>query len=105
MFTNEVYSIILYKDRECITELNLAMPEIDFGQCYKKVKEKYEISFDLVVAIIDKTSDKKSNPITSYAFYNPENGDKLDAENACKEEVIIVKENIKSLLNENVPQM
>ena len=105
LFTNEVYSIMLYKDKECITELNLPMPEIDFGECYKKVKKKYEIDSDLVVAIIDKSSNKKSNPITSYAFYNPKNGDKLDTENACKEEVIIVKENIKSLLNDSVPEL
>ena len=105
LFTNEVYSIMLYKDKECITELNLPMPEIDFGECYKKVQEVNKINSDLVVAIIDKYSDKKSNPITSYAFYNPENGDKLDAENACKEEVIIVKENIKSLLNDSVREI
>ena len=102
LFKNEVYSIMLYKNRECINELGLSMPDIDFGECYKKVQNKFEIYLDLVVAIIDKRSDKKSNPITSYAFYNPENGDKLDAEQACKEEVIIVKENIKSLLNESV---
>ena len=104
LFNNEVYSIMLYKNKECITELNLPMPEIDFGECYNKVKDKYEINSDLIVAIIDKSSDKKSNPITSYAFYNPENGEKLDAENACKEQVIIVKENIKSLLNDSVPE-
>ena len=104
LFNNEVYSIMLYKNKECITELNLPMPEIDFGECYNKVKDKYEIKSDLIVAIIDKSSDKKSNPITSYAFYNPENGEKLDAENACKEQVIIVKENIKSLLNDSVPE-
>ena len=105
LFTNEVYSIMLYKDKDCITELNLAMPEIDFGGCYNQVKSKYEIDSDLIIAIIDKSSDKKSNPITSYAFYNPKNGEKLDAETACKEEVIIVKENIKSLLNDSVPDI
>ena len=105
LFKNEVYSIMLYKSSECITELQLSMPEIDFGSCYSKVKEKYEIKDSLLIAIIDKTSNKKSNPITSYSFYNPYTGEKLDSETACKEEVIVVKENIKALLNDSVQDM
>ena len=105
LFKNEVYSIMLYKNAECITELELPMPEIDFGACYTKVQEKYKIKNSLIIAIIDKISNKKNNPITSYSFYNPETGEKLDSEAACKEEVIVVKENIKSLLNDSVSDM
>ena len=105
LFKNEVYSIMLYKSSDCIIELQLSMPEIDFGSCYIKVQEKYEIKDFLLVAIIDKMSNKKSNPITSYSFYNPYTGEKLDSETACKEEVIVVKENIKSLLNDSVQDM
>ena len=102
LLKNEVYSIMLYKEKECISELNLPMPEIDFGDCYKNVQLKFGLeNKDLIIGIIDKKSNKKSNPITSYAFYNPENGDKLDSEEACKEEVIVVQENIKSLLNDS----
>ena len=101
LLKNEVYSIMLYKEKECISELGLPMPEIDFGDCYQKVQKAYDLQGkELIIAIIDKKNNKKSNPITSYAFYNPKNGDKLDSEEACKEEVIVVKENIKSLLNE-----
>jgi len=102
IFKNEVYSIMLYKNVECISELKLQMPEIDFGPCYTKVQKSINITEPLVVAIIDKSSNKKSNPITSYAFYNPITGDKLDSEALCKEETILVKEDIKSLLNESV---
>ena len=103
LLKNEVYSIMLYKDKDCINELGLSMPEIDFGECYEKVQYEYKLeNKDLIVAIIDKKSKKKNNPITSYIFYNPESGDKLDAEEICKEKIIIVKENIKSLLNESV---
>ena len=105
LFKNEVYSIMLYKNSDCIIELQLSMPEIDFGSCYTKVKDKYGIVDSLLVAIIDKTSNKKSNPITSYSFYHPITGEKLDSETACKEEVIVVKENIKSLLNDSVQDM
>ena len=102
LFNNEVYSIMLYRTTECITELELSMPEIDFGSCYLKVQGKYNISNSLLVAIIDKKSNKKNNPITSYSFYNPITGEKLDSETVCNEEVIVVKENIKAILNDSV---
>ena len=63
LFKNEVYSIMLYKNAECITELELPMPEIDFGVCYTKVQEKNNITDSLIIAIIDKISNKKNNPI------------------------------------------
>ena len=102
LYKNEVYSIMLYKSTSCINELQLPMPEIDFGTCYLNVKAASGIEETLIVAIIDKMSNKKSNPITSYSFYNPITGEKLDSEAACKEEVIVVKENIKSLLSDSV---
>lgn len=105
IFKNQVYSIMLYKDKDCISELELTLPEIDFGACYTKVQDSIKINTPLIVAIVEKYSDKKSNPITSYSFYNPINGTKLDSETLCKEEVIVVKENLKSLLNDSVPNM
>ena len=105
LFKNDIYSIMLYKNSECITELELPMPEIDFGICYLKVKTKNIIKNSLIVAIIDKKSNKKSNPITSYSFYNPSTGEKLESEQTCKEDIIVVKENIKSLLNESSQEL
>ena len=105
LYINEVYSIILYKSKECIFELGLSLPEIDFGDCYKKVQQAITLNnkanSDLIVAIIDKKSSKKPNPITSYAFYHPETGKKIDSETICKGQTIVVKENIKTLLNES----
>ena len=105
IFKNQVYSIMLYKDKDCISELELTMPEIDFGGCYTKVQNSIKVFTPLIVAIVEKYNDKKSNPITSYSFYNPINGEKLETETFCKEEIIVVKENIKSLLNDSVPNM
>ena len=94
---------MLYKEKECISELGLPMPEIDFGICYKKVQTANGLKDkELIVGIIDKKSSKKGNPITSYAFYNPDNGEKLESEETCKEQIIVVKENIKSILNDSV---
>ena len=102
LFKNDFYSIMLYKSAEYITELELPMPETDFGACYKTVQNKYNIEDSLIIAKGDKSNSKKNNPITSYSFYNPYTGEKLDLETACKEEIIVVKENIKSFLNDSV---
>ena len=38
IFKNNIYTITLYKNSECISDLSLQIPEIDFGECYDKVK-------------------------------------------------------------------
>ena len=40
-------------------------------------------------------------PSTFYSFYHPLSGTKLDAENICKEETIVVKESLASIMNKN----
>ena len=102
LFKNEVYSIMLYKDANCITELGLPMPQIDFGSCYQNIQNQSNLKYkNLIIGIVEKKNNKRNNPITSYAFYNPDNGDKLNSELICKEDFITVKENIKSLLNDS----
>ena len=53
-FKNSEYNIIIYKNSDCITELSLTMPKVDFKNCYNKVKEYYNISEDLIIAIAEK---------------------------------------------------
>ena len=36
-YNNENYTIIIYKTANCIKELSLQMPNIDFKECYRKV--------------------------------------------------------------------
>jgi hypothetical protein len=69
LYYNEIYSIILYKDSNCIKELSINMPTIDFGNCYLKVKNslKSTTNKNLVIAII-KTTIKEGKSITSYFF-------------------------------------
>ena len=100
-FKSKEFNILIYKKSDCITELSLKMPKVDFGDCYNKVKNQKNISEDLIIAVVDKLN--QNNPITSYSFFHPKTGEKLDAENICKDEVITVEENILSLLNENNP--
>jgi len=100
LYYNEVYSIMLYKDSYCIKELSINMPTIDFGNCYLKVKNSIASTTDknLVIAIVKRTSTNGKST-TSYFFYDPETGDKLDSNTLCADDTIIMKEDVKSQLN------
>ena len=102
IYKNENYSVMIYKKSYCITELNLEMPNIDFQQCYNKVKKAYNISADqdLIISIVEKTL-QGLNPITFFSFFHPLSGQKLDADEICKDDTIIVEENLNELLNKN----
>ena len=97
---NKKYSIILYKNRECISELSLEMPKVDFKDCYNKVKLAYGINDDLIIVIINK-KDNNNNAQTYFSFFHPLYAQKLDAEEICKEETIKVTQNLTSILKED----
>ena len=99
LYQNKNYSILIYKDSNCIKELSLEMPNVDFKSCYTKVQQEYGITEDLIIVIVDKKVI--SNPITFYSFYHPKSGVKLDAEKICKDETIVVVESLETLLNKN----
>ena len=97
---NDIYSIIIYKDGNCINELHINMPKIDFGSCYTKVQKNISdtTSDKIVIVLIERFNAQKKSTI-SYAFYHPITGEKIDAETICKEEVVVIKENVISQLN------
>ena len=97
-YNNKNYTIIIYINANCIKELSLEMPYIDFLSCYKKVQEAYNITDDLIISIADKKSNL--NPRTYYSFYHPASGLKLDADSICKNITIVVKENAMEFLDE-----
>ena len=100
-YYNNNNSLLLYKESFCIEELNINMPKVDFGQCYKKIQESTNlINNKVIIALFEKFNEKKSSTI-SYSFYHPETGKNLEAESICKEDVIIIKKNIMSQLNNN----
>ena len=98
-YKNSEYDSIIYKDKNCINELSLKYPIIDFGICYDKVKNNSNIKEDLIVVIINKIIEN-NNGITSYSFFHPITGLKLNIE-VCQKEKIKLSENLLSLLKEN----
>ena len=92
-YTNKEYSLVFYKNSSCIKELPLTVPTIDFGECYEKIKLTYDISDDLVIAILDKYYEN-GNSVSSYLLYHPITGEKINASEICKNQTIIMKENV-----------
>ena len=98
-FSDYQSNILLYKSPRIIGRSGLTAPNIDFGDCYEKVREYYNITQNLIIAIADKKV--KNNPSTFYLFFHPVSGIKLDAGKICENETIKVNENILSMLDEN----
>ena len=98
-YKRKEYNSIIYKNQTCINELSLDFPSVNFGKCYDDVKQKYHITEDLIVVTVNKM-DELNNPITYFSFFEPKTGEKLDTE-VCRDDTILVVENIYSLLDKN----
>ena len=98
IFYNKIYSIFFYIDEECIDILDINIPKVDFGSCKQKVLDTLGSTNKIVFALVAKVNEDKTTS-TLYSFYNAETGVKIDAENICKEDVIIVNKNVLSKLN------
>ena len=96
LFYHESYSIFLYKNEKCINELSLNVPQIDFGSCYQTIISKYNFNSNLVILIIQQIIN--GFPLILYSFYNPYTGARISAAEECKNDEIVVNENIISIL-------
>ena len=99
IFKNPFYSITLYKNSYCISELKLNLPEINFGECYEKVKTKYQINTNLIIVIIKNIKNSNYIKIFPYYMYNPNNGEKLEYIDICEDDILIIQEDILRKLN------
>ena len=96
IYKNDLYTIALYKNKECINELSLNISNIDFSSCYEKIKSNNFIDSDLIILIIERYYNGSS--IILYEFYNPITGDKIDVSNECQNVTITVEKNLITLL-------
>lgn len=95
VYKNNIYSITIYKDINCINDLNLELPEINFGECEIKVKSYYNINENIVVVIIDKkienTNEKK---MILYRLFSPYNGELLKSDDICENDKLTISESL-----------
>ena len=99
LYENDKVGVILYKKQSALQEISLDMSKVDFQNCSQKVKDNYNIKGNLLNSVIQKKD--KNNPETFYSFYHPISGEKLEVEDLCQNETIVVTENLTSFLNEN----
>ena len=96
---NTNYTIIIYKNAECIKELGLTMPYIIFNECYKKLQRAYGITENLIVSLASKFENKQ--PVTITSLYHPKSGLKLDAENICRNDSVTIWGNLESFFDKS----
>ena len=99
-YLSQNYTMVLYKNSSCIDELNMNVTKIEFDSCIKQLKINNNINEDkeLIIAVIDIVNG--INPITSFGFFNPDTGEKLDAAKSCSDKNVIMYENILTILTE-----
>ena len=100
IYKNNYYSITLYKDGDCSSELGLNIDEFDFGECYTKIQQEKDISGNLVIVVISKIINSISITIDKYIF-NPYSGEKIDFIEICVNDTLNVKKNLKEQLKYN----
>ena len=99
-FYDNSFSILIYKDPNCLEELSINTPKIDFGSCYTKISNNLNppSNDSLIVALIEKTNEQKQSSIF-YSFYHPITGEKIDASNICKDNGVMITESVLIQLN------
>ena len=76
-FNSEEYNITIYIESDCLLELKLNFPFIDFGACYEKVQNESGIDTDLIVVLLKKLDVKTGRTSSSYSLYNPKKRNKI----------------------------
>ena len=91
------YNIIIYRDHSCINELSIQIPRINFGHCYEKAKSSINYDNDLIIVYAERNDE--INPTSSYSFYDPKTGKKINAESLCQKDSIIIEEKLSRFFN------
>ena len=101
-FSSQQFTMILYKNSSCIDELKLNVTKIEYDSCIQQLKIDNNISEtkNLIIAVIDLLNG--DNPITTFGFFNPDTGVKLDAIKSCSDKNVIMYENIANILNQSL---
>ena len=96
-FISKNFTMVFYKNSSCIEQLNLNSTKIEYDSCIKQIKKDNNIN-DIIIVVIDIFTG--NNPITSFGFFNSENGEKLDGTKSCSDKNVIMYEDIINVLND-----
>ncbi|MCQ2817694.1 MAG: hypothetical protein MJ252_10555, partial [archaeon] len=106
------FKVLFYRNIPSVTDLSLFQRKIDFGLCYKKIQDYYNITEELVISLININTNTNINLNTnknvietkSYLFFNPVTGEMIDPKDICKDDTIYIEENILQFLDEETKE-
>ena len=101
MYNNEIYNLLIFQKSACVTDLNVKVSNFDFGECYNKIKNKYNLEDDLIIAFLENFEKDKNNPALSIEIFHPKTKEKIDALSICRNDEFVVNHNIYAFIDEN----
>ena len=106
VYKNDIYNITIYKDKNCFSDLELKLDEIDFDECNEKIKQDLNIEDNLIIVILSKLINGIPTLIDVFVF-NPNTGEKINYMEICGEETLIIKKDLRNqiMYSENIESM
>ena len=103
LYKNGDYTLIIYINNKCVSELDLEIPDINFGSCYEKIKySENPYNDELIIGVINKRIHlKNTKKVIKYGIFSPLTGKYLDSDEICQEDKIIFTDNIENKLLES----
>ena len=96
IYSNNIYSIIIYKNDECLKQLSIEIIKIDFNECKEKIRNTFNIDNNLIIVIITKVINNLDyKKIISYSIFSPNTTEKLITKNVCENEKFLIEENLR----------
>jgi hypothetical protein len=92
VYKNDLYSIALFKNNKCLSEIGLNIDEIDFDKCFTLIREQNNIEGNFVIVIVSKIINEISTTINTFIF-NATSGEKIDIIEICGSEIFMIKKN------------
>ena len=90
----ENYTITIYKSMECLKELEMISSIIDFGDCYKRVQQTYNLENRSLIILISDFFDNKKLTETRFYFFNPDTGETLSIEKETRKQSLFHRNNV-----------
>ena len=88
--------LAVYRKTELISSLSIDIPKFNYENCYTKVKNILNITEDLIIVLQYEKNNNGNNKFISHTVYDPRNGEKISYEEMCKDEPVVVEENIEN---------
>lgn len=94
----EDYNFTIYRQKNCLIDLNLSFAVIDFSSCYDKVQEALGLNQSLIILLKRQLNKTTGAKYSNFYFYDPRNGERLNLSNLCEDVKMEVQDSIYDLL-------